>query len=61
MAKFKTPQQAQRSASDNSIPLREWTTLDQLTHDFADCPGYREKCLREHGQYMTHDGRRVTA
>ena len=61
MARFDTPQQAQRSAADHPIPVREWTTLDHLTHDFADDPAYRAKCLREHGQYMTRDGRRMTA
>lgn len=44
-----------------AIPLKQWTLLDQLTHDFTDDPAYRAKCLREHGQYMTRDGRRVAA
>lgn len=47
--------------TDKPIPLKQWTLLDQLTHDFTDCPAYRAKCLREHGQYMARDGRRVTA
>lgn len=47
--------------SEQPIPLKQWTMLDHLTHDFADIPEYRAKCLREHGQYMSQDGRRVTA
>ena len=61
MGNFAEPRQAQRSAADHPVPLKEWTSLDHLTHDFMDCPAYRAKCLREHGQYMGHDGRRVTA
>lgn len=57
--KFATPQQAK--PQQHVIPLRDWTALDHLTHDFANDPGYRQRCLERHGQHMTQDGRRVTA
>lgn len=44
---------------DKSIPLREWTEIDDLTHDFTDSPELRAKWLSIYGQYMTHDGYRV--
>lgn len=47
--------------TDRPIPLKQWTSLDHLTHDFANDPGYRQRCLERHGQHMTQDGRRVTA
>ncbi len=61
MGNFAEPRQPQRSAADHPVPLKEWTSLDHLTHDFLNCAGYRQHCLETRGQYMTHDGRRVTA
>jgi hypothetical protein len=47
--------------TDRPIPMKQWTSLDHLTHDFTNDPGYRRHCLETRGQYMAHDGRRVTA
>lgn len=59
---FGTPARPERSQpAERRVPVREWTSLDHLTHDFANDPAYRQRCLELHGQYMTHDGRRVTA
>jgi len=61
MANFSEPRQAQSSADTRVIPVKDWTSLDHLTHDFMNCPGYKKHCLEFYGQYMGHDGRRVTA
>jgi hypothetical protein len=40
----------------DGIPTRDMTTLDDLTHDFMDCPNWRAFALRKYGQYYSHDG-----
>lgn len=43
------------------LPLRSWTMLDMLTHDFMDSAEMRNKWLAEHGQYVSSKGvRHVT-
>lgn len=41
------------------ISTRDMTTLDDLTHDFADSAAFRQTCLAKHGQYYK-DGERFT-
>ena len=38
------------------IPVRQWTMLDMLTHDFMDNPTQAEKWLSAHGQYVDSKG-----
>ena len=52
---------AQKKSRPNSYPTRDMTTLDDLTHDFANVASFREKCLAQYGQYFSHDNKRVTA
>jgi len=51
---------AQRRQRPNSYPTRDMTTLDDITHDFANMEAFRQKCLEQYGQYFSHDNRRVT-
>lgn len=41
-------------------PMKQWTQLDDLTHDFMDNERFRQSCLEKFGQYVTKDGERVT-
>lgn len=41
--------------------LRDWDTVDEITHDFMDSKSFREKMLIEHGRYMSFKGERVYA
>lgn len=41
-------------------PLKQWTQLDDLTHDFMNNERFRQSCLDKYGQYVTLDGVRVT-
>lgn len=41
--------------------LRDWDTIDELTHDFMNNQRFREKMLEEHGRYMSFYGERVYA
>ena len=41
-------------------PLKQWTQLDDLTHDFMNNERFRQSCLDKYGQYVTLDGQRVT-
>jgi hypothetical protein len=41
-------------------PMKQWTQLDDLTHDFMKNERFRESCLERYGQYVTFDGVRVT-
>lgn len=52
---------AQKKRRPNSYQTRDMTTLDDLTHDFANQAWFREKCLEEYGQYFSHENVRVTA
>lgn len=46
--------------NDGKIPLRQWSSIDDLTHNFMDSPTLSNQFLEQFGQYMTHDGKRVT-
>jgi hypothetical protein len=39
-----------------ALPVRRWTMLDMLTHDFMDSESFRNKMLEKHGQYITSKG-----
>lgn len=41
-------------------PMKQWTQLDDLTHDFMNNERFRQRCLEQYGQYVTYDGVRVT-
>ena len=41
-------------------PLKTWSQLDDLTHDFCQSEAFRQSCLEKYGQYVTFDGQRVT-
>ena len=59
MSKYDSVSEKRQTAKP--IPVKEWTSTDHLTHDFMNCPGYKKHCLEFYGQYMGHEGRRVTA
>ena len=59
MSKFNVNTGAERDMAP--IPVKQWTNLDHLTHDFMDSPDYRLHCLQKYGQYMGANGKRVTA
>ena len=42
----------ERRGIDHPIPVKDWTQLDHITHDYNDCERYREYCLGKYGQYM---------
>jgi hypothetical protein len=46
--------------ANKPIPVKQWTALDGITHDFTDSQAYRDYCLVKYGQYMGTDGIRVT-
>lgn len=55
------PNFRQVSNPDDPVPLRSWTMIDMLTHDFMDSAEMRKKWLAEHGQYVSSKGvRHVT-
>lgn len=56
MSKFSV----QTDRGPERVPVKQWTSLDALTHDFMDSADFRQRCLDRHGQYMSRDGRRVT-
>jgi hypothetical protein len=39
-----------------ALPIRRWTMLDMLTHDFMNSPTFRATMLERHGQYMDAKG-----
>ena len=41
-------------------PMKQWTQLDDLTHDFMKSERFRQSCLEKYGQYVTFQGERVT-
>ena len=50
-----------QNRTGDPLPLRSWTMLDMLTHDFMDSAEMRNKWLAEHGQYVSSKGvRHVT-
>ena len=52
---------AQQEQDDSGKkPMKQWTQLDDLTHDFCQSEAFRQSCLHKYGQYVTYDGVRVT-
>lgn len=43
-------------AEGEALPVRRWTMIDMLTHDFMDSPTFRATMLERHGQYMDSKG-----
>lgn len=50
-----SPFNKQPEAGDR-LPVRQWTMLDMLTHDFMNSAEFRENMLQRHGQYMDSKG-----
>lgn len=50
---------AEQERSGKKI-LKQWTQLDDLTHDFMKSERFRQSCLEKYGQYVTLEGERVT-
>ena len=42
------------------VPLRQWTQVDDITHDFLNDDKFKADCLAVFGQYMSKKGERVT-
>jgi hypothetical protein len=40
--------------------MKQWSQLDDLTHDFMQNEHFRQSCLEKYGQYVTYDGHKVT-
>jgi len=53
--------QIDQPKANKPIPLKDWTNLDNLTHDFTNSQAYRDECLAKYGQYMSGEGIRVMA
>ena len=52
---------AQKSSTESSmIPMKKWTQLDDLTHDFMQSASFRNECLAKFGQYVTYSGERIS-
>lgn len=56
-----SPFAAQANANSGKIGLKQWTQLDDLTHDFMQSERFRQHCLAKFGQYVTFSGERVTS
>ena len=48
------------STESRTVPMKKWTQLDDLTHDFMQSESFRNACLAKFGQYVTYSGERVT-
>ena len=55
-----SPFAQQEQEQSGKKPMKQWTQLDDLTHDFMKNERFRESCLERYGQYVTFDGVRVT-
>ena len=55
-----SPFAQQEQEQTGKIPMKQWTQLDDLTHDFCQSEAFRHSCLEKYGQYVTYDGQRVT-
>ena len=55
-----SPFAQQQTENSGRKPLKQWTQLDDLTHDFMNNERFRQSCLEKYGQYVTMDGERVT-
>lgn len=45
-----------KPAEGEALPVRRWTMLDMLTHDYMDSSAFRATMLERHGQYMDSKG-----
>lgn len=54
------PKKDSQPARSKKLTPKEMTTIDDLTHDFMNCASYREHCMNKYGQYVTHQGYRIT-
>ena len=61
MEKGISPFAEKMQTNSGNIGLKQWTQLDDLTHDFLNSEIFRSHCLQAYGQYVTRDGERVTA
>jgi hypothetical protein len=55
-----SPFAQQEQEATGKKPMKQWTQLDDLTHDFMQSEAFRQSCLEKYGQYVTYDGQRVT-
>ena len=55
-----SPFAQQEQEQTGKKPMKQWTQLDDLTHDFMQNERFRQSCLEKYGQYVTFDGQRVT-
>ncbi len=55
-----SPFAQQNSTESCTVPMKKWTQLDDLTHDFMQSEAFRNDCLAKFGQYVTYSGERVT-
>ena len=55
-----SPFAQQEQEQTGKLPMKQWTQLDDLTHDFWQSEAFRQSCLNKYGQYVTYDGVRVT-
>ena len=55
-----SPFAQQEQEQTGKKPMKQWTQLDDLTHDFMQNDRFRQSCLEKYGQYVTFDGVRVT-
>ena len=55
-----SPFAQQEQEATGKKPLKTWSQLDDLTHDFCQSEAFRQSCLEKYGQYVTYDGVRVT-
>ena len=52
---------AQKNKTESSmVPMKKWSQLDDITHDFMQSESFRNECLAKFGQYVTYSGERVT-
>lgn len=61
MEKGISPFAEKMQTNSGNIGLKQWTQLDDLTHDFLNSEIFRSHCLQAYGQYVTFEGERVTA
>ena len=55
-----SPFAQQEQETTGRKPMKQWTQLDDLTHDFMKSERFRQACLEKYGQYVTFEGERVT-
>ena len=55
-----SPFAQQEQEATGKKPLKTWSQLDDLTHDFCQSEAFRQSCLEKFGQYVTFDGVRMT-